>query len=237
MSEYPPLHCRAGRHGRVHAADSGSALQRPELDVCLSAGAATGLCSQHWARPPDCDLAVCRAPADTLMQQDTRLTLSKCQPAYHPIIMAPSPSDTSYPHNVDWRQLISSKYNLPPLALTAASGRHAGVWWQLSGAPGCISEVSLPRKCVCCSLQSVLSAALSCHCPLCHCHSDTTCCIPEIVWRLQCGTQTSLQLRQWQRSGGTFLLWGNIKRKASYGRRSDGLCYYLDPRNLYSKLN
>lgn len=128
MSEYPPLHCRAGRHGRVLAADTGSALQRPELDVCLSAGAgaATGLCG------PSTELGhqtvtwqSAERAADTRMQQDTPLTVSKCHPA-----------SSSHHHGsvstLDARSLLtggSTKYDWPPLAVSCdcSKRRHARV--------------------------------------------------------------------------------------------------------------
>ena len=110
------------------------------------------------------------------MQQDTAgLTLSKCHPASHPIIMALSPSDTLYPNtNVDWRQRQLKVRFVPPLLTAARSG---------PGTPesddnclaawGCISEVSLHRNvsAAVCTVCSII-IALSRKCPLCHCHSD-----------------------------------------------------------------
>ena len=101
MSEYSPLHCTGGRHGRVRAADTGSALQRPELDVCLSAGAATGLC--RLSGPGHQTVTWQSAALQTLIMQDSPLTLADC---HQRLILASwlgnlyhwlSPSNNSYP--------------------------------------------------------------------------------------------------------------------------------------------
>ena len=162
---------------RVHAADTGSALQRPELDVCVSAGTATGhsLCSQLWARPPDCDLAVCRGSLQTLSCSRT-LQDWHCQSVTLPLI----PSS--------WLCLQVTLYTLTPMLTGGGSSKyglcpHYWLQQEAAGTPesddnclaarGCISEVSLHRNvsAAVCTVCSII-IALSRKCPLCHCHSD-----------------------------------------------------------------
>lgn len=193
MSEYPPLHCRAGRHGRVLAADTGSVLQRLELDVCLSAGAATGLQSgpstQHPAWPSDCDLAVCREPADTLMQPRTLRCQSVIPPSPRLCIADPRLQVTIHtrPHIVDWRQ---HKVRCGPhwllQSLMTLSGPGRGL--HLRG-------VIITQNCVCmsaavCTVCSIIMSVASVS-PSGQCRSVVTCCDPERrgVCCLQCGNR------------------------------------------------
>ena len=158
MSEYPPLHCRAGRHGRVLAADTGSVLQRLELDVCLSAGAATGLQSGPSTQPAGHQTVTWQSAEScrhSHAAQDTRMTVSQCHPTITKALylFPPSPSDNPHPHNVDWRQ---HKVRCePPLAVTAAESDDT-VW----PGPGAASQRCHYYPEMCLLLQSVLSAAL-----------------------------------------------------------------------------
>ena len=144
---------------------------------------------EHPAWPSDCDLAVCREPADTLMQpghSDVKVSSRHHQGS---VSLPPRLQVTIHtrPHIVDWRQ---HKVRCGPhwllQSLMTLSGPGRGL--HLRG-------VIITQNCVCmsaavCTVCSIIMSVASVS-PSGQCRSVVTCCDPERrgVCCLQCGNR------------------------------------------------
>lgn len=102
--------------------------------------------------PSDCDLAVCREPADTLMQQDTPMTRVSSRHPHGSVSPRLQVTILTRPHIVDWRQ--HRVRCLAPTGCDCCSAAESDdtVW----PGPGAASQRChyYPEMClhVCCSL-------------------------------------------------------------------------------------
>lgn len=114
--------------------------------------------------PSDCDLAVCREPADTLMQQDTPMTRVSSRHPHGSVSPRLQVTILTRPHIVDWRQ-----HRVRCLAPTGCDCCSAADWLMTLSGPGRglhLRGVIITQKCVCmsaavCTVCSIIMSVSS----------------------------------------------------------------------------